>query len=245
MAKPLKVQLFLTCLAEQFFPTVLESMVKIFEKFGVTVEVPENQTCCGQPFFNSGFQNDARKMALKWIDTFYRTEGWIVSPSGSCVDMIRHHYPSLFEQNSSVYQQVHELSARTFEFCEFLSKELKAEELGAHFPHRVAYHASCHLLRGLGIDHEPKRLLSLVKGLELVPLPEEGTCCGFGGVFSVVFPEISRVMLERKLSNILSTDVDFVTAADAGCLMNIGGGLQKIHSNTRAIHIIDILASGV
>jgi L-lactate dehydrogenase complex protein LldE len=239
----LTAQLFLTCLTEQFFPSVLDNMVKILEKVGVPVEVPYNQTCCGQPFYNSGFHNEARETAQKWIETFYPREGWIISPSGSCVDMIRHHYPELFPKDSIEYQKAVELSERTYEFCDFLVNKLKITDVGGYFPFRVTYHASCHLLRGLGISTEPKKLLDSVDGIALIPLQEEEACCGFGGVFSVIFPEISRSMMNRKISNILAANVDVVTACDAGCLMNIGGGLRQSKSQVRAVHIIDILAS--
>ncbi len=239
----MKVQLFITCLTEQFFPSVLENMVKILKKLDVSVEFPAEQTCCGQPFFNSGFQNEARKMAIRWMEVFSKSDADIVSPSGSCVDMVRHHYPHLFEKESVEYEQAAELANRTYEFSEYLVNKFNGVDLGAVFPHRVTYHASCHLLRGLGVKNEPKSLLQKVKGLELIPLGEEDTCCGFGGIFSVVFPEVSQVMMNRKIQNIQSSGADIVTACDAGCLMNIGGGLKKANLNIKAMHLIDILAS--
>lgn len=239
----MKVQLFITCLAEQFFPSTLENMVRILEDHHVDVEFPESQTCCGQPFFNSGFQNEARQLASNWMRTFYSSEGFIVAPSGSCVDMVRHHYPNLFPIGTEEHEIASDLANRTFEFCEFLVNKMHLVDLGARFPHRVSYHASCHLLRGLGIRNEAKLLLQAVDSLDLVPLPEEEVCCGFGGVFSVIYPEISESMMERKLTNIIASGADFVTAGDAGCLMNIGGGLLKRNSTIRVKHIIDILGS--
>jgi L-lactate dehydrogenase complex protein LldE len=239
----LKVQLFITCLTEQFFPSVLENMVKILNKLDISIEFPAEQTCCGQPFFNSGFQEEARKMAIRWLQVFSESDADIVSPSGSCVDMVRQHYPHLFKEGSHEYLQAIDLANRTYEFSEYLVNKVQVVDLGAVFPHRVTYHASCHLLRGLGIKNEPKSLLQKVKGLEFVPLGEEDTCCGFGGIFSVVFPEVSQTMMDRKIKNIQSTGADIVTACDAGCLMNIGGGLKKADLNIKAMHLIDILAS--
>ncbi len=189
----IKAQLFITCLAEQFFSPMLKDMVTVLERLGVQCEFPEAQTCCGQPMFNSGFQSQARDLARKWIDVFDRTDGYIVSPSGSCVDMVHHHYPELFPAGTADHERAKSVAARTFEFTQFLVDELKITDVGAVFPHKVTYHASCHLLRGLHGRTQPKQLLQGVTGLELVPLNEEETCCGFGGVFSVIYPEVSQV----------------------------------------------------
>jgi L-lactate dehydrogenase complex protein LldE len=239
----MKVQLFITCLTEQFFPSVLESMLKILERFNIQVEFPGEQTCCGQPFFNSGFQTEAKKMAERWLKVFSRSDADIISPSGSCVDMVRHHYPHLFAKETPEYRSAEILSKRTYEFSEYLVHQLKVNDVGAEFPHRVTYHASCHLLRGLGLREEPKMLLKQVKGLEFIPLQEEDTCCGFGGAFSVIYPEVSGVMMKRKIKMIQASGAEVVTACDAGCLMNIGGGLQKARLDVKALHLIDILAS--
>ncbi len=238
-----KAQLFITCLGEQFFPKVLKDMVAVLERLGVRCEFPEEQTCCGQPYFNSGFQSQARAMARHWLRVFGRTQGYIVSPSGSCVDMVRGHYPELFPTGSRERGLAEEVASRTFELSQFLVQVLKVTDVGAEFPHRVTYHASCHLLRGLGARDEPKQLLQAVKGLDLIPLPDEETCCGFGGVFSVVYPEVSRAMMEAKVRNIQASGAEIVVAGDAGCLMNIGGGLRKASSPVRAMHLIEVLAT--
>jgi len=238
-----KAQLFVTCLAEQFAPGVLEKMVGLLERLGVEVSFPPEQTCCGQPFYNSGFQAEARKLARQWLKVFGPTEGYIVSPSGSCVDMVRHHYPQLFPTGTSEGTLARQVAARTFEFTEFLVKELKVIDVGARFPHKVTYHASCHLLRGLGVREEPRQLLRAVAGLELVPLAGEETCCGFGGVFSVIYPEVSRAMMEAKIQDILASGAEVVVACDTGCLMNIAGGLRKVNSPVRAMHLIEVLAA--
>lgn len=237
-----KAQLFITCLAEQFFPGVLKDMVAVLERLGVQCEFPEGQTCCGQPFYNSGYQNRARDIARQWIQVFGETDGYIVSPSGSCVNTIRHHYPELLPSGSREYERALAVASRTFEFSQFLVEELKITDVGAYFPHKVTYHASCHLLRALGGRDEPKQLLQGVRGLELIPLEQEETCCGFGGVFSVLYPEVSQAMMEAKVHNIEATGAEVVVAGDAGCLMNIGGGLRKVNSPVRAMHLIEILA---
>lgn len=239
----IKVQLFVTCLAEQFFPRVLQQMVGLLERLGVQVAFPQEQTCCGQPFFNSGFQAQARELARKWLRVFAPTDGFIVSPSGSCVDMVRHHYPHLFPPGALENRQAEEVAARTFEFTQFLVSELKVTDVGARFPHKVTYHASCHLLRGLGAREEPKALLRKVQGLELIPLEGEETCCGFGGSFSVIYPEVSQSMMEAKVRAIESSGAEAVVACDAGCLMNIAGGLRKRNSPVGALHLIEVLAA--
>jgi L-lactate dehydrogenase complex protein LldE len=240
----IKAQLFITCLAEQFFPDVLKRMVGLLERLGVQVDFPAEQTCCGQPFFNSGYRNQARDLAAKWLKVFGRTDGFIVSPSGSCVDTVRHHFPELFPPASAEHRQAEETAARTFEFTQFLVQQLKVTDVGARFPRKVTYHASCHLLRGLGARDEPKALLRAVQGLELVPLPGEETCCGFGGSFSVIYPEVSQAMMEAKVRAIESTGAEVVAVGDAGCIMNIAGGLRKAGSPIRAMHLIEILTAG-
>jgi L-lactate dehydrogenase complex protein LldE len=237
-----KVQLFITCLAEQFFSPMLKDMVAVLERLGVQCEFPEAQTCCGQPMYNSGFQSQARDLARKWIDTFDRTDGYIVSPSGSCVDMVHEHYPELFPEGTIDHARAKSVAGRTFEFTQFLVDELNVTDVGAVFPHKVTYHASCHLLRGLHGRTESKELLQGVQGLELVPLNDEETCCGFGGIFSVIYPEVSQSMMEAKIRNIEASGADTIVACDAGCLMNIAGGLKKINSPIKAMHLIQVLA---
>jgi L-lactate dehydrogenase complex protein LldE len=238
-----KAQLFITCLSDQFFPRTLERMVELLERLGVELEFPQEQTCCGQPFFNSGFQSKTRGMARQLLYLFAHSDGYIISPSGSCVDMVRHHYPELFPVGAPEHRLAEEVAARTFEITEFLVDVLKVTDVGATYAGKVTYHASCHGLRGLGLRNQPKELLKHVKGLELVPLEGEETCCGFGGVFSVVYPEVSRSMMEAKLDAIEASGADTVVACDAGCLMNIGGGLHKRGDKVKARHIVDVLAS--
>jgi L-lactate dehydrogenase complex protein LldE len=239
----IKAQLFITCLQEQFFPNALKCMVSVLERLGVQCEFPAGQTCCGQPMYNSGFQSQAREIARHWLKVFGATEGYIVAPSGSCVDMVHHHYPALFPAGSSEHLLAEQAVARTFEFSQFLVHVLKIDDVGARFPHKVAYHASCHLLRGLGAREEPKQLLRAVRGLELVPLEQEQTCCGFGGAFCVIYPEVSRAMMEAKVRNIRASGAEVLVAGDAGCLMNIAGGLRKANSSVRPMHLAEVLAA--
>lgn len=238
----MQVQLFITCLGENFFPEMLEKMVTLLERLGVMPHFPPEQTCCGQPQYNSGFEAETRSMARRWMQTFSRKRDPIVSPSGSCVEMVRH-YPHLFPEGSAEHALAVDLAARTFEFTEFLVRQLGITDVGARFPHRVTYHASCHLLRGLGLRNEAKQLLAAVRDLELIPLTEEETCCGFGGIFSVLYPEVSRAMLEDKVRHIVATGAEYVVIGEAGCLMNIAGGLQKAGSPIRPIHLIEVLAA--
>jgi L-lactate dehydrogenase complex protein LldE len=219
-------------------------MVGLLEQLGVQVGFPAEQACCGQPFFNSGYWSQARYLAVRWLRLFSQAEGPIISPSGSCVDMVRHHYPRLFPPGTPEHCLALETGARTFELTQYLVHALKATDVGARFPHQVTYHASCHLLRGLGVREEPKALLKAVQGLELMPLPGEETCCGFGGVFSVIYPEVSQAMMEAKIRSIESSGAEVVVACDAGCIMNIAGGLRKAGSAIRAMHLIEVLTAG-
>jgi L-lactate dehydrogenase complex protein LldE len=239
----IKAQLFITCLQEQFFPGSLKNMVTVLERLGVRCEFPGEQTCCGQPMFNSGFQSQARGLARHWLQVFGEADGYIVAPSGSCVDMVHHHYPALFPAGSREHALAEQAAARTFEFSQFLVNVLQVEDVGARFPHKVTYHASCHLLRGLGVRDEPKRLLRAVRGLELVPLAQEQTCCGFGGTFCVIYPEVSQAMMAAKVRDIQASGAEVLVAGDAGCLMNIAGGLRKAGAPVRALHLADVLAS--
>ena len=238
-----KAQLFITCLGENFFSPVLQDMVTVLERLGVTCEMPEGQTCCGQPFYNSGYQSATVGPARNWLKVFGPTDGYIVAPSGSCAEFVRHRYPELFKEGTPEHALAVETAARTFEFTEFLTRVLKVTDVGAAFPHKVTFHASCHILRGLGLREEPKQLLKNVRGLELIPLGDEETCCGFGGIFSVVYPEVSREMMENKVRAIQASGADVVVVGEPGCLMNIAGGLRKAGSSVRAMHLIQILAS--
>jgi L-lactate dehydrogenase complex protein LldE len=237
-------QLFITCMGENLLPDVLEKMVLLLSRLGVKCEFPERQTCCGQPFYNSGFQAEGRRMAAKWMEAFADTEGYIVAPSGSCAEFVKHRYPAMFPEGSREQERAVRLAERIVEFSQFLVNVLKITDVGASFPHRVACHYPCHLTRGLGVRNEPLELLKAVRGLELIPLDDAETCCGFGGIFSVVYPEVSQAMVEAKVKNIAAGSAEVIVVSEPGCLVNIRGALAKARSPVRAMHLIEILAQG-
>lgn len=238
-----KAQLFITCLGDQFYPGTLQNMTRILERLGVELAFPAEQTCCGQPLFNNGFEEKTRAVAMNFMHAFSKSDAAIIGPSGSCVSMVKHHYPSLFKVGTPEHALAVDIASRTFEFTEYLVNVLKVTDVGAVYPHKVTYHASCHYLREMGLKTEAKTLLHAVKGLELIPLNEEETCCGFGGAFTVTYPEVSRAMMENKVKCILSSGADTVVTCEPGCLMNVAGGLHNLGSQIRAMHIIDLLAN--
>jgi len=238
-----KAQLFITCLGDQFYTSTLQNMTRILEHLEVELVFPSEQTCCGQPLFNNGFEDNTRPIALNFLRAFSKSGAPIIGPSGSCVSMVKHHYPSLFKPGTSEHDLAVDIASRIFEFTEYLVNVLKVTDVGAVYPHKVTYHATCHYLRELGLKKEAKALLDAVKGLEFIPLKEEETCCGFGGSFTVTFPEVSRAMMENKVNDIIASGADTVVMCEPGCLMNVAGGLYKAGSNIRAMHIIDLLVS--
>ncbi len=238
-----QAQLFLTCLGDQFYTKTLQNMTHLLERLGVALSFPPEQTCCGQPHFNNGFEREARQVARNFLRAFAKSDAPIIGPSGSCVSMVKHHYPELFPAETPEHTLAIDIAARTYEFTEYLVNVLKITDVGAVYPHKVTYHASCHYLREMGLKTEAKTLLNAVRGLEFIPLTEEETCCGFGGAFTVTYPEVSRAMMENKVKNILASGADTVITCEPGCLMNIAGGLRKAGSAIRAMHIIDLLAS--
>lgn len=240
-----KVQLFVTCLVDTLAPEIGECVVEVLERVGVEIEVPEGQTCCGQPAFNGGFWDEARAMAKHTIEVFGDSDTPVVIPSGSCGDMIVHHYPELFAGEPEWLARAEALGRRTHEFSQYLVDELGVTELGSRCEGVFTYHASCHLLRGLRVHRQPLALLARVAGAAVVPLPGEQECCGFGGLFSVKYPEISAGMLEHKLDNIASTGADYVVGCDLSCLLHINGGLHRRRAATRGVHIAQVLAGKV
>ncbi|MFZ0533069.1 MAG: (Fe-S)-binding protein [Anaerolineales bacterium] len=235
------VQLFVTCIIDTLYPETGEAVVRVLQKAGVKVSFPPDQTCCGQPAFNAGLRQQARKMAIQTIRAFEAYPGPVVVPSGSCASMIRHSYAELFAGDPKWLPRALSLAERTYEFSEFLVDILGVTNLEAVFKGRITYHSSCHLLRGLGVDHQPRALLAAVRNAELVELPDTGDCCGFGGVFSIEHPEIATAMLDRKIANLEASGASIVVAGDAGCVANINGGLHRCHKPQRAVHIADIL----
>ena len=238
----MRVYLFIPCLIDQFHPETGANVVRILRKIGAEISYPEKQICCGQPFFKSGQWKKAVPLAKNTMDAF-RGDGLVVGPSGSCVKMIKHHYLDLFAKDPEWLARAEDLSARVYEFSEFLVDYLGVIELGAYFPARIAYHPSCHLLRDLGVKSQPCDLLEAVEEAELVELPNLNECCGFGGVFSAEQPEISTAMLERKIKNLEESESDVLVTCDAGCMTHINGGLRRLGKPVRAVHIAQILAN--
>jgi L-lactate dehydrogenase complex protein LldE len=234
-----KVSLLVTCLGDALFPEVGVATVRLLRRLGVAVAFPPQQTCCGQPHFNSGYRADARELARHAISTFSGSE-MVVCPSGSCAAMVKLEYPELFEGEPAWRERAEDLARRTHELSGFLVRVLGVEDVGARFPGRVTYHMACHL-RGLGLLTEPERLLRRVRDLEYVPLERADECCGFGGSFSVRFPGVSGAMVEDKARFIERAGVTAVVATDAGCLMNIGGCLRRRGSAVRTLHLAQVL----
>lgn len=235
------MQLFVTCLVDTFYPETAESILSILHRLGINVDFQQAQNCCGQPQFNAGLRVDARQMAEHMIRTFEAVQGEIVLPSGSCVHMVRHNYLELFADDPEWLPRAKALSRRTFEFTEYLVDVLGVTTLGAKWDGVLTYHASCHLSRGLGIDHQPRALLANVKGATIVELPEAEDCCGFGGVFSAAHPELSAELLKRKISNLEKTQAPTLVVPDAGCIMHIAGGLHRQKKPQRVLHIAEVL----
>lgn len=237
------VQLFITCLNDSFFPHIGEAMVHVLNRAGVRVEFPSAQTCCGQPAFNAGLRADARPLAEHTLRVFEKTTGAIIIPSGSCGAMVRHGYPELFKDDPAWLKRAEALAKRVYEFNEYLVDVRGISDIGACWPGRLSYHPSCHLLRGLGVDRQPRALLAAVKDAEIVELPEGEDCCGFGGVFSVEHPELSAEFLKRKITNFEKTGVPTLVVADTGCLMHLQGGLQRMTKPGKVVHLAEVLAS--
>jgi len=236
------VTLFIQCLVDGIFPEVGEAVVGIFRKLGVSLTCPTRQTCCGQPAFNSGYQGEARMAARRFIEIFQTAET-IVCPSGSCVTMVRHHYPQLFADDAAWLQRAQEVAAKTFELTEYLVDILGVDDLGAHYNGVVTYHDSCHLLRNLRVKEQPRSLLRKIAGVEFVEMNDSDRCCGFGGSFSFKYGDISAAMAEDKVNNIIASGADTVVGCDMGCLMNIQGMLSRKGSSIKAMHIAQLLAS--
>lgn len=235
------VTLFIQCLVDHMFPEAGEAMVTVFQRLGIPLDYPPGQTCCGQPAYNSGYRKEAKAAARHFIEIFEHAEV-IVCPSGSCVHMVRHHYPELFEDNPEMQKRAQAVGEKTFEFTQYLVDELKVTDVSASYSGTVTYHDSCHLSRGLSIKNQPRLLLENVRDLSLVEMRDSDSCCGFGGTFSVNYPEISTGMVDEKIANILDTGADAVVGCDVSCLMNILGRLSRKGEKTKVYHIAQILA---
>jgi L-lactate dehydrogenase complex protein LldE len=239
----MKVSLFITCLSDAIYPRVGEAMVRLLARYGVTLEFPTVQTCCGQPAFNSGYWKEARATATTIIHAFEDSD-FVISPSGSCTGMI-HHYPKLFEDDPVMLEKALALQSKSYEFTQFLVNVLGITDLGATFCHKVTYHPSCHGTRLLGVKDEPMALMSKVRGLEFVPLPHAEDCCGFGGTFAVKMSDISGAMVTEKTDHVKETEAEVLVGLDMACLMNIAGNLHYRNEPVRVMHLAELLYEGV
>ncbi len=227
---------------DAFFPHVGESMVAVLRRIGVELEFFEEQTCCGQPAFNSGYHTDAKILAKRFLSIFDKGD-YIVCPSGSCTSMVKIFYEELFKNDPEMHEIAKRVSAMTREFSDFIVNVLNKEDVGASFNGKVTYHDSCHLLRELRVKDEPRRLINCVKGIDFVEMRDSDACCGFGGTFSIKYPDVSVSILDEKIENITSTGADTVISADMGCLMQIGGALRKRNIPIKTMHLAELLAS--
>jgi L-lactate dehydrogenase complex protein LldE len=239
---PQRVALFVTCIVDQVFPNVGLAIADVLERLGYEIDFPAAQTCCGQPAFNSGFWDEARPAARHFLDTFEHAD-YIVAASGSCASMCGHHFADLFQNDPQQLERARRLDARLFEFSRFLLDVAKTDDLGARFEHTVTYHDSCHALRELGVKAGPRQLLSKVRGLTLKEMDAAEECCGFGGTFSVKFPEVSGGMARTKIDSILRTGASHVVSIDSSCLMQLQGVISRAGLPLRTIHLAEILAT--
>ncbi len=247
---PKRVALFVTCMVDMIYPEVGLATVELLERQGVEVVFPAEQTCCGQPAFNAGFWDEARPLARRFVDIFEplvhnKQVDAVVAPSGSCATMTSHFYNLLLEDDPAYRARAEFLAAATFELTEFLVDVLGVEEVGAHFDGVLTYHASCHLNRELGIDRQPRTLLSHVEGAEVVEMTADDECCGFGGLFAIKNGEISTAMGQRKTQHIVKSDADVVTLCDVSCMTHINGLLSRQGQRVRVVHIAQVLTNQV
>lgn len=241
--RAVRVSLFITCLADQVFPEVGVSMVRVLRRLGCEVDFNPQQSCCGQPHHNAGFEPEARRVARGLLDAFDGAEH-IVTPSGSCAAMLCHSYPTLFAEDAEELERARTLGRRTFEFSQFLVNVLGVEDVGATLERTAVYQPSCHGSRLLGMRDEPLRLLGKVRGLDLRPLANGQDCCGFGGLFSVKLPAISAAMTSEKAANVSASAADVLVGTDMGCLMNVAGHMRANGSKIEALHLAQVLDSG-
>ena len=243
-AAPQRVSLFITCLGDTLFPETGKATVAVLERLGLTVDFPLEQTCCGQMHFNTGYADEIVPLVRRFVRAFGESE-LVVSPSASCVGMVRDYYPQVAERSGDggLQSEVDAIGPRVIDLTELLVDRLGLEDVGAYFPHRVTYHPTCHSLRMLMVGDKPVRLLRAVRGLELIELPEAKECCGFGGTFAIKNADTSIAMLTDKIRTILDTGAEVCAAADNSCLMHIGGGLSRQRAGVRTMHLAEILAT--
>jgi L-lactate dehydrogenase complex protein LldE len=244
----MRIALFATCLGDAMFPDVNRATTTLLERLGHTVVFPAAQTCCGQMHINSGYIDEAAPLVRHHVETFEDALAdcdAIVAASGSCVGSVRHQHAMVARTggDTALASRAAAVAAKTYELSELLVDVLGVTDVGAYYPHRVTYHPTCHSLRLLQVGEKPLRLLRAVRGLSLIELPAADSCCGFGGTFAVKNPDVSTAMLADKMSNVLSTRAEVCTAGDSSCLLHIGGGLSRLRTGVRTVHLAEILAS--
>ena len=239
-----RIALMVTCLADTLYPEVAKATVSLLERLGHEVVFPAEQTCCGQMHVNTGYQREALPLVRHSVEVFEPYDA-VVAPSGSCVGCVRHQHAMVArgQGDPELADRAERVAARTYELSELLVDVLAVENVGAYYPHRVTYHPTCHSLRVLRVGDKPLRLLRQVRGLELVELPDAESCCGFGGTFAIKNAETSTAMLADKMRHVLNSRAEVCTAGDASCLMHIGGGLSRLRTGVRTLHLAEILAS--
>jgi L-lactate dehydrogenase complex protein LldE len=237
----MKVTLFATCIVDMFQSNVGKATVELLERLGCEIDFPESQVCCGQPSYNSGYVKESKEAMKRMIDTFIDAE-YIVSPSGSCITMF-HEYPHIFKDDPVWEPKAKKLAEKSFELTQFIVDVMKIEDVGARFEGSVTYHTSCHMTRLLGVKKAPMVLLSNVKGLKFTELPGKEQCCGFGGTFSIKMAQISEQMVDEKVRHVEETGAEYLIGADAACLMNIGGRIDRVGKQIKVLHIAEVLNS--
>ncbi|WP_394620261.1 (Fe-S)-binding protein [Lentzea sp. JNUCC 0626] len=240
----MRIALFVTCLADAIAPQVGRATVTLLERLGHEVVFPSAQTCCGQMHVNTGYRREAEPLVRHHVSVFEPYDV-IVAPSGSCVGSVRHQHADVARAagDAKLAGRAESVAGRTFELSELLVDVLGVEDVGAYYPHRVTYHPTCHSLRMLRVDDKPLRLLRNVRGMTLLELPAADQCCGFGGTFALKNADVSTAMLADKMRNVLATGAEVATAGDASCLTHIGGGLSRLRTGTRSVHLAEILAT--
>ena len=237
----MNVHIFIPCFVDQLYPQVAFNMVKVLERVGCNVIYNPNQTCCGQPAFNAGYWQESKDVCNKFISDFNTAE-YVVAPSASCVGFIRNYYPKVFDKASNS-KEANAIGKKVFEFSDFLVNVLKIEDVNASFNGKATYHDSCAALRECHLKQEPRKLLSNVKGLELLEMNDVETCCGFGGSFAVKFEPISVAMADQKITHAEETQAEYIISTDMSCLMHLEGRLKNSGSNLKVLHLADVLAN--
>ena len=238
----MKVDVFIPCFIDQFYPETAFNFIRLLEMAGCTVNYNPEQTCCGQPSFNSGYWKETKTLAVKFLNDFENAD-IIVAPSASCTGFIKNYYKKVFAEDTALLEKTNLLTLRIFEFSDFFVNQLKKVEFGSVFNHKVTFHDSCAGLREYGIKTEPRILLENVKGLELIEMEKLETCCGFGGTFSAKFHSISTAMTEQKVEHAMKTGAEYIVSTEASCLMNIEAYIKKQKLPIKTIHLVDLLAS--